>query len=138
MSPLARTSFAAGTSSGSRPYLAGLKKVAWVASLSRYVPFDPATQTFSEHFVSSFHTLNLAALPPTLIESELCGHRRGAFTGAVQDHKGRLETWSPYGTVFLDEIGDLEAAIQVKLLRVLQTRTFQSLGQTRPAMSTAS
>jgi transcriptional regulator with PAS, ATPase and Fis domain len=98
--------------------------------LSRYVPFDPKTLTFTEDFASSFYALNLSALPSTLIESELFGHRRGAFTGALQDRRGWLEMCPLLGTVFLDEIGDLDASIQVKLLRVLQTRTFQPLGDT--------
>ena len=67
-----------------------------------------------------------------MIESELFGHRRGAFTGAVEDRSGWLETCGPHGAVFLDEIGELDAAIQVKLLRVLQSRTFQRIGETKP------
>ncbi len=108
----------------------GKELVARAIGLSRYVPFDAKTLTFVEDFAGSFYAINLSALPSTLIESELFGHRRGAFTGALQDRKGWLEVCPPLGTVFLDEIGDLEASIQVKLLRVLQTRTFQALGDT--------
>ena len=64
------------------------------------------------------------------MESELFGHRRGAFTGAVADRKGWLETCPASGSVFLDELGDLDPAIQVKLLRVIETRTFHSVGET--------
>ncbi|MGE0683786.1 MAG: sigma 54-interacting transcriptional regulator, partial [Candidatus Binatia bacterium] len=106
----------------------GKELVARAIGLSRYVPFDAKTQTFTEDFVGSFYAINLSALPSTLIESELFGHKRGAFTGALQDRRGWLEVCPPLGSVFLDEIGDLDAAIQVKLLRVLQTRTFQALG----------
>lgn len=71
--------------------------------------------------------INCAALPEGVIESELFGHERGAFTGAVQRRKGRFEL-AHGGTLFLDEIGDLSAATQIKLLRVLQERIFERLG----------
>ena len=103
------------------------RSIAW----SRYIPFDPDSGTFRESWAESFFPLNLSALSPTLIESELFGHRRGAFTGAVSDHSGWLEVCPPLGTVFLDEIGEVEPAIQVKLLRVLETRTFQRLGESQ-------
>jgi transcriptional regulator with AAA-type ATPase domain len=109
----------------------GKELVARAIGLSRYVPFDPKTKSFSEDFADSFHALNLSAMSPTLIESELFGHRRGAFTGALEDRPGWLEVCPPAGTVFLDEIGELDPLIQVKLLRVLQTRTFQRLGDTQ-------
>jgi transcriptional regulator with GAF, ATPase, and Fis domain len=105
--------------------------VARAIGLSRYLPFDDRTQAFAEDPAGAFFPLNLAALSPTLIESELFGHRRGAFTGALEDRKGWFEVCPPFGTVFLDEIGEIAPAIQVKLLRVLQTRTFQRLGETQ-------
>jgi len=74
--------------------------------------------------------VNCAALSPTLIESELFGHERGAFTGAVGQHPGRFER-AAGGTIFLDEISELDAALQAKLLRVLQERTFERVGGTR-------
>jgi Nif-specific regulatory protein len=78
-----------------------------------------------------FIKVNCAALPETLIESELFGHERGAFTGAQSRKKGRFELANG-GTLFLDEIGELSPAIQVKLLRVLQEREFERVGGTEP------
>jgi two-component system NtrC family response regulator len=75
--------------------------------------------------------VNVAALPETLLESELFGHERGAFTGADREHRGRFEL-ADGGTLFLDEIGDLPRATQVKLLRVLQEQSFERLGGTKP------
>ncbi|MHC4415018.1 MAG: sigma 54-interacting transcriptional regulator [Planctomycetota bacterium] len=109
----------------------GKELVARAIGQSRYIPFDAASEKFTADFATSFHALNLSALSPTLIESELFGHKRGAFTGAVADRAGWLEVCQPLGTVFLDEIGDLDPSLQVKLLRVLQTRTFQRLGETK-------
>ena len=77
-----------------------------------------------------FVVLNCAALPPQLLESELFGHVKGSFTGAVKDHKGYFEI-ADNGTIFLDEIGEIDTVIQVKLLRVLQEREFSKVGDTR-------
>ena len=77
-----------------------------------------------------FAAVNCAALSPTLIESELFGHERGAFTGAVGQHAGRFER-EHGGTLFLDEIGELDASLQAKLLRVLQEKVFERVGGSR-------
>jgi DNA-binding NtrC family response regulator len=110
----------------------GKELVARAVGLSRYIPFNPQTGQFAEQFAGSFYAVNLSAFSPTLIESELFGHRRGSFTGAVDDRAGWLEICPALGTVFLDEIGEVEPAIQIKLLRVLQTREFSRLGDTQP------
>src|SRR4029079_18529904 len=76
-----------------------------------------------------FVAVNCGALPDTLLESELFGHMRGAFTGADTNKKGLLEV-AEKGTIFLDEIGEMSPMTQVKLLRVLQERKFRRLGGT--------
>lgn len=108
----------------------GKELVARAIGMSRYIPFDPKAKRFATDVAHCFYPINLSALSPTLIESELFGHKKGAFTGAVTDRTGFFELCPADGAVFLDEIGELDPAIQVKLLRVLQTRVFQRIGDT--------
>ena len=84
----------------------------------------------SERSTKQFVAINCAVLSEALLESELFGHEKGAFTGAVAQKRGRLEI-ADGGTLFLDEVGELTAATQAKLLRVLQERQFERLGSTR-------
>ena len=112
----------------------GKDLVAQAIGHSRYLAFDEAKQRFVEAFPSQYHPLNVSALSRGVVESELFGHRRGAFTGALEDRQGWLELCGPDGTVFLDEIGELEPELQVKLLRVLQTREFHRIGETKPRL----
>ena len=88
-----------------------------------------ASAIHNESFRSKkrFVTVNCGAIPENLLESELFGHKKGAFTGAIRDKKGRFEL-ADGGTIFLDEIGDISHAMQVKLLRVLQESTFEKVG----------
>jgi DNA-binding NtrC family response regulator len=86
-----------------------------------------AIHAYSARAEDPFVAINLAALPPALIESELFGHERGAFTGAAGRRSGRFEA-AGGGTLFLDEIGDLDPALQTKLLRVVQESTYERVG----------
>jgi len=108
----------------------GKELVARAIALSQYVAFDSSKQAFTDRPNEDFIALNLSALSQALIESELFGHCRGAYTGATSDRTGWLESCPPHGAVFLDEIGELDPAIQVKLLRVVQNRVYSRLGET--------
>jgi len=108
----------------------GKDLVATAVGLSLYIPFQPNLRQFLKDFLFACHPVNVSALSSTLIESELFGHRKGAFTGALQDRKGYFEVCGEHGTIFLDEIGETGPAIQVKLLRVLQGRQFVPIGDT--------
>jgi len=95
-----------------------------------------AVHDYSSRAAEPFVAVNLAALPPTLLESELFGHERGAFTGAASRRAGRLEV-AGAGTLFLDEIGDLDAALQTKLLRMLSDGSYERVGGNEKLVSRA-
>jgi DNA-binding NtrC family response regulator len=95
-----------------------------------------AIHRYSPRVARPFVPVNLAALPPSLIESELFGHERGAFTGASARRTGRFESAAD-GTLFLDEIGDLDPSLQTKLLRAVQEGTFERVGGNEALMSGA-
>jgi DNA-binding NtrC family response regulator len=95
---------------------------------SEYIPYLTQQRRFAESFAQSFIAINLSQYPETLIESELFGHRKGAFTGAIEHHQGVFERCSAHGALFLDEIGEVSVPVQIKLLQVLQERSFVSLG----------
>ncbi len=95
---------------------------------SGFIPLNKRWKSFAESFTRSFVSLNLSQFPETLIESALFGHKKGAFTGAVEDYQGVFETCSQHGAIFLDEIGEVSEHIQIKLLQVLQERVFTPVG----------
>jgi formate hydrogenlyase transcriptional activator len=95
-----------------------------------------AIHNLSSRQQNAFVKLNCAAIPTGLLESELFGHERGAFTGAVTQRMGRFEV-ANHGTIFLDEVGEIPLELQTKLLRVLQEREFERLGSTRTIRSDA-
>ncbi|MDQ8195170.1 sigma 54-interacting transcriptional regulator [Coraliomargarita sp. SDUM461004] len=110
------------------PSGSGKEIVARAIGLSRFIPYDIKAGRFEATAQTSFHPVNLSALSETLIESELFGHRKGAFTGANQDRAGLFASAGNYGTIFLDEIGDVSHSTQVKLLRLLQSGEYQAVG----------
>ena len=95
-----------------------------------------AVHNLSQRHANSFVKLNCAAIPTGLLESELFGHERGAFTGAVTQRIGRFEL-AAQGTIFLDEVGEIPLELQPKLLRVLQEKEFERLGGSRTLRTNA-
>lgn len=123
--------------------LAVFELVANIAHTTSTVLIEGATGTGKEQIARAIHqtssairsgpmvAVNCAALPETLLESELFGHERGAFTGAISQRKGRFEQANG-GTLFLDEVGEIPLPMQAKLLRVLQERQFERVGGEQP------
>ena len=99
---------------------------------SGFIPYTGTTHHFTISFTRAFLSLNLCQFPEQLIESELFGHARGSFTGAIRDHEGIFARSSGHGAVFLDEIGEVSIPTQIKLLRILQERSFSPVGSTAP------
>ena len=95
---------------------------------SGFIPFDDAAGAFAQSFTEAFVQINLAEFPSSLLESELFGHRKGSFTGALESRDGVLARCSRHGAIFLDEIGEVPGTAQVKLLRVLQERRYTPVG----------
>ena len=92
------------------------------------IPYDIRKNCFKSSFMENFIAINLSEFPESLIESELFGHRKGSFTGAIDNHQGLFERCSIHGSLFLDEIGDVSIPVQIKLLNVLQNRVFNPVG----------
>jgi len=126
----------------SEPMRRVLDQVARIASTDSNVAIYGASGTGKELIAKAIHissqrkdepflAINCAAIPESLLESELFGYEKGAFTGAVKNSRG-LFSRADHGTLFLDEIGDMQFSIQAKLLRVLQEKTFVPLGSEKP------
>jgi transcriptional regulator with AAA-type ATPase domain len=108
----------------------GTGKGAAAAAIGRsgFIPFDARKGCFVESFTRNFIAINLSQYPESLLESELFGHKKGAFTGAIENHEGIFSRCTPHGSIFLDEIGDVSIPVQIKLLQVIQERTFSPVG----------
>ena len=112
----------------------GTGKGAAAAAIGRsgFIPYDPARNGFTESFTRNFVAINLSQYSEGVLESELFGHKKGSFTGAVENHEGLFSRCAPHGVIFLDEIGDVSIPVQIKLLQVLQERVFFPVGSHEP------
>lgn len=108
----------------------GAGKGAAAAAIGRsgFIPYSPDTGRFAISFTSAFISVNLSEFSESLVEAELFGFVKGAFTGAVKDQEGVFSGCSRYGSIFLDEIGEVSPLLQVKLLKVLDERLFSPVG----------
>ena len=108
----------------------GTGKGTAAAALGRsgFIPYLEKKGQFAESFTENFIEINLSQFPETLIESELFGHKKGSFTGAVEDPKGVFARCRKHGAILLDEIGDISITVQIKLLKVLEKRSFTVVG----------
>jgi Sigma-54 interaction domain len=106
----------------------GKSLVAKAIGCSGYIPFEATSRRFVESFNLSFKAINLSQYSTGVLESELFGHKKGAFTGAIENHPGLFAKCSKYGSVFIDEIGEIDIPIQVKLLNILQDRRYSPVG----------
>lgn len=110
----------------------GKTTIARVIGCSGFIPYNPQKSMFKENFLEAFQSINLSQYPDSLVESELFGHTKGAFTGAIDHHKGVFDLCSSYGAIFIDELGEIPLDLQVKFLNVLQDRTFTAVGSHHP------
>ncbi len=106
----------------------GKSLVAKAIGCSGFIPFDMQKRRFKESYAHAFQSINLSEYPASLLESELFGHKKGAFTGAIDNHQGIFSRCSEHGAVFIDEIGEVDIPTQVKLLNVIQERVFSPVG----------
>jgi transcriptional regulator with GAF, ATPase, and Fis domain len=108
----------------------GTGKGAAAAAIGRsgFIPYDPTRSRFTASFTRNFLATNLSQFSEGVLESELFGHKKGAFTGAIEAHEGLFSRCAPNGVIFLDEIGDISIPVQIKLLNVLQERIYSPVG----------
>jgi MoxR-like ATPase len=110
----------------------GKGTAAGIVGRSSALPFQDGKCIFESNFMDLVVPANLSQYSPGLVESELFGHAAGAFTGAVSEYGGLFGQCRPHGVIFLDEIGELSAQVQVKLLKVLEERSYTSVGSAAP------